>query len=72
MVFAEKLVNVIVLHNFNNACTEADAFFTLTTAVIFLPIISTLSIMSSSVVCIFALLYVYITNKEYSNPSVTL
>ena len=47
-------------------------FLTLTTAVIFLSIISNLSIMSSSVVCIFALLYVYITNNEYSNQGVTI
>ena len=65
-------VSVIALHSFNNECTEADAFLTLTTAVIFLCIISNLSIMSSSVVCIIALLYVYITNNEYSNQSVTL
>ena len=65
-------VSVIALHNFNNECTEADAFLTLTTAVIFLSIISNLSIMSSSVVCIFAFLYVYITNNEYSNQSVTI
>ena len=38
-------------------------FLTLATAVIFLSIISNLSIMSSVVVSIFALLYVYITNK---------
>ena len=70
--FLLKQVNVIRLHNFNNECTEADAFFTLATDVIFLSIIPNLSIMSSSVVCIFALLYVYITNNEYSTPSVTL
>ena len=73
--FLLKQVNVIGLHNFNNECTEADAFssfLTITTAVIFLSILYNLSIMSSAVVFIFALLYVYITNNEYSNPSVTL
>ena len=48
-------------------CAQKQTLFlTLTTAVIFLSIISNLSIMSSSVVCIFALLYVYITNNDYN------
>ena len=51
---------------------KQELVLTLTTAVIFLSIISNLSIISSAVVCIFALLYVYITNNDYSNPSVTL
>ena len=55
---------------FNNDCTEADVFSD--PHVIFLPIISNLSIISSAVVFIFALLYVYITNDDYSNPSATL
>ena len=70
--FLLKQVNVIGLHNFNNECTVADAFSDPHDSCHFLSIISNLSIMSSSVVCIFALLYVYITNKEYSNPSVTI
>ena len=63
---------VIGLHNVNNECTEADAFSEPHHSCHFLSIIYNLSIMSSSVVCIFALLYVYITNNEYSNRSVTL
>ena len=62
--------------NFNIILTisvrKQTLFLTITTAVISLSIISNLSIMSSSVVCIFALLYVHITNNEYLNPSVTL
>ena len=66
MFFAENRSTLLGCIILTMSVRKQTLFLNLTTAVIFLSIIYNLSIMSSSVVCIFALLYVYITNNEYS------